>query len=159
MNRARKTAMLAMALVDRAHSTRSAGAEHVDRCLIVSIAAAAHQAWSANVYTLTSDMFPRSVVASVTGRRMSPERDGGVVFQRATGRILQANGNDYTPIFAMCASRTSSPGSSFTWYLDAADTAERRVAAWVDAGGPASIIRYCRRIAFATQTEASQCSP
>jgi ACS family hexuronate transporter-like MFS transporter len=27
---------------------------------------------------------------------------GGVLFQRATGRILEANGNNYTPIFAVC---------------------------------------------------------
>jgi ACS family hexuronate transporter-like MFS transporter len=27
---------------------------------------------------------------------------GGVLFQRVTGRILQANGNDYTPIFIVC---------------------------------------------------------
>jgi len=27
---------------------------------------------------------------------------GGVVFQRVTGRVLQANGSDYTPIFVVC---------------------------------------------------------
>src|SRR5205823_13204414 len=35
--------------------------------LIVGVAAAAHQAWSANVYTLASDMFPKSAVGSVVG--------------------------------------------------------------------------------------------
>lgn len=70
--------------------------------LIVGVAAAAHQAWSANVYTLASDMFPRSAVGSVVGIGAFAGAMGGVLFQRITGRILEANGNDYTPIFAVC---------------------------------------------------------
>jgi ACS family hexuronate transporter-like MFS transporter len=35
--------------------------------LIIGIAAAAHQAWSANIFTTVSDMFPKSATASVTG--------------------------------------------------------------------------------------------
>src|SRR5438552_4146463 len=69
---------------------------------IVSVAAAAHQAWSANVYTLASDMFPRAAVGSVVGIGAFAGAMGGVLFQRVTGRILQANGNDYTPIFIVC---------------------------------------------------------
>ena len=103
VNRARKTAMLAMALLIVPTALAPLAPSMWTAVIIVSIAAAAHQAWSANVYTLTSDMFPRSVVASVTGIGGFAGAMGGVVFQRATGRILQANGNDYTPIFAMCA--------------------------------------------------------
>jgi ACS family hexuronate transporter-like MFS transporter len=103
VNRARKTAMLAMALLIVPTALAPLAPNMWTAVIIVSIAAAAHQAWSANVYTLTSDMFPRSVVASVTGIGGFAGAMGGVVFQRATGRILQANGNDYTPIFAMCA--------------------------------------------------------
>ena len=69
---------------------------------IVSVAAAAHQAWSANVYTLASDMFPRAAVGSVVGIGAFAGGIGGWAFQRVTGRILQANGNDYTPIFIVC---------------------------------------------------------
>src|SRR3989454_9295369 len=69
---------------------------------IVSVAAAAHQAWSANVYTLASDMFPRAAVGSVVGIGAFAGAMGGVLFQRVTGRILEANGNDYTPIFIIC---------------------------------------------------------
>jgi len=68
---------------------------------IVSVAAAAHQAWSANVYTLASDMFPRAAVGSVVGIGAFAGAMGGVLFQRVTGRILQATGS-YTPIFAVC---------------------------------------------------------
>ena len=69
---------------------------------MVSVAAAAHQAWSANVYTLASDMFPRAAVGSVVGIGAFAGGIGGWAFQRVTGRILQANGNDYTPIFIVC---------------------------------------------------------
>jgi len=71
--------------------------------LIVSVAAAAHQAWSANVYTLASDMFPRAAVGSVVGIGAFTGGIGGWAFQRVTGRILDANGHDYTPIFLLCS--------------------------------------------------------
>ena len=35
--------------------------------IIIGVAASAHQAWSANIFTTVSDMFPKSTVASVTG--------------------------------------------------------------------------------------------
>jgi ACS family hexuronate transporter-like MFS transporter len=70
--------------------------------LIVGVAAAAHQAWSANVYTLASDMFPTSAVGSVVGIGAFGGAMAGVVFQRVTGRVLQANGSDYAPIFVVC---------------------------------------------------------
>jgi ACS family hexuronate transporter-like MFS transporter len=54
------------------------------------------------VYTLASDMFPRAAVGSVVGIGAFAGGIGGWAFQRVTGRILEANGNDYTPIFAVC---------------------------------------------------------
>jgi ACS family hexuronate transporter-like MFS transporter len=54
------------------------------------------------VYTLASDMFPRAAVGSVVGIGAFAGGIGGWAFQRVTGRILQANGNDYTPIFIVC---------------------------------------------------------
>ena len=102
VNRARKTTMLAMALliVPTALVSRAPGMWAA--VLIVGVAAAAHQAWSANVYTLASDMFPKSAVGSVVGIGAFAGAMGGVVFQRATGRVLQANGSDYAPIFLVC---------------------------------------------------------
>jgi len=81
--------------------------------LVVSVAAAAHQAWSANVYTLASDMFPRARWAQWWGSAHSPAAIGGWAFQRVTGRILEANGNDYTPIFIVCGLAYVSAGPSF----------------------------------------------
>ena len=67
VNAARKTAMLVCALAvvpmsspRSAHSCGSAVA-------LISLAAAAHQGWSANMFTLASDMFPRQAVGSVVG--------------------------------------------------------------------------------------------
>jgi len=102
VNRARKTVMLAMALL----IIPTAWAPHAGSLwtavLIVALAAAAHQAWSANVYTLASDMFPRSAVGSVVGIGAFAGAMGGVVFQRVVGRVLDANGQDYSPIFVVC---------------------------------------------------------
>ncbi|MBW3631300.1 MAG: MFS transporter [Gemmatimonadetes bacterium] len=71
---------------------------------IVSVAAASHQWWSANLYTIASDMFPKQAVASVIGLAGFAGAMGGVLFQRATGRILEATNNNYTIIFMVCGS-------------------------------------------------------
>jgi ACS family hexuronate transporter-like MFS transporter len=101
-NRGRKIAMLVAALLivptmfaPHARSMWAAVA-------IVSIAAAAHQWWSANLFTLTSDMFPKQAVASVVGIGGFIGAIGSVCFQLATGRILQATGSNYSIIFVMC---------------------------------------------------------
>ena len=102
VNRARKVTMLSMALLIVPTTLASRAPSMWAAVLIVGVAAAAHQAWSANVYTLASDMFPKSAVGSVVGIGAFAGAMGGVVFQRVTGRVLQANGSDYTPIFAVC---------------------------------------------------------
>jgi len=102
VNRARKTAMLAMALLIVPTAFAPLAGSMWTAVAIVSVAAAAHQAWSANVYTLASDMFPRAAVGSVVGIGAFAGAMGGVLFQRVTGRVLQANGNNYTPIFVVC---------------------------------------------------------
>ena len=102
VNRARKTAMLAMALLIVPTTLVSRAPTMWAAVLIVGVALAAHQAWSANVYTLASDMFPKFAVGSVVGIGAFGGAMGGVLFQRITGRVLQANGSDYTPIFMVC---------------------------------------------------------
>lgn len=102
VNWARKTTMLAMALLIVPTTLAPRAPTMWTAVLIVSVAAAAHQAWSANVYTLASDMFPKFAVGSVVGIGAFGGAMGGVLFQRITGRVLQANGSDYTPIFVVC---------------------------------------------------------
>jgi ACS family hexuronate transporter-like MFS transporter len=89
LNRARKTAMLTMALcvvpiVFAAHvsSVWSAVA-------LVGLAAAAHQGWSANMFTIASDMFPRRATGSVVGIGGMAGAVGGMLIATATGWILE----------------------------------------------------------------------
>jgi ACS family hexuronate transporter-like MFS transporter len=102
VNRARKTAMLLMALAIVPTALAPRAGSLWTAVLIVGLAAAAHQGWSANVYTLASDMFPPSAVASVSGIGGFAGAMGGVLFQWLTGRILDATGGNYASIFAVC---------------------------------------------------------
>jgi len=47
-------------------------------------------------------MFPRAAVASVVGLGGFAGAMGGVLFQRVTGRVLQATNNNYSLIFVVC---------------------------------------------------------
>jgi ACS family hexuronate transporter-like MFS transporter len=67
---------------------------------VVGLAAAAHQGWSANVFTLPSDMFPKSAVASVTGIGGMAGACGGFLLQLATGYIVGLT-HSYVPLFVM----------------------------------------------------------
>ena len=70
---------------------------------LVSIAAAAHQGWSANLFTLVSDMFPKRAVGSVVGIGGMAGSVGGMLIALVVGAILQKTGS-YVPIFVMAAS-------------------------------------------------------
>ena len=71
--------------------------------LLVGLAASAHQGWSANVYTLASDMFPRKAVGSVIGFAGMSGSIGGMLIAKVTGYLLQATGS-YVPVFLIAAS-------------------------------------------------------
>jgi ACS family hexuronate transporter-like MFS transporter len=70
---------------------------------IVGLATAAHQAFSANLYTIPSDMFPRAAVGSVVGIGGTVGAIGGMGMAWFTGYILQTTGS-YTLIFAVAGS-------------------------------------------------------
>ena len=65
---------------------------------VVSLALAAHQGWAANLFTIASDMFPRSAVGSVVGIGGTLGSAGGVLIQIATGYIVQWT-HSYLPLF------------------------------------------------------------
>jgi ACS family hexuronate transporter-like MFS transporter len=67
---------------------------------IIGVAAAAHQAWSANLMTLPSDMFPRAAVGSVVGIGGTAGAVGGMLMAKYNGYILDVFGS-YQPIFAI----------------------------------------------------------
>lgn len=58
--------------------------------VIIGLAAAAHQAWSANVYTLASDMFPKNVVGSVVGLASTFGTISGMLMSFFTGYLLDS---------------------------------------------------------------------
>jgi ACS family hexuronate transporter-like MFS transporter len=103
INAARKTTMLICALA----VTPIFFAQYVDSLwgavAIISLATAAHQAFSANIYTLPSDMFPRKAVGSVIGIGGTAGAVGGMLFSLFIGEVLERHGN-YTLIFLVSGS-------------------------------------------------------
>jgi MFS transporter, ACS family, aldohexuronate transporter len=77
--------------------------------LLIGLAGSAHQAWSANLYTTVSDMFPKKDVATIIGLGGMFGSAGGVVFPVMTGWLLdrfKAEGNvngGYAILFSICA--------------------------------------------------------
>lgn len=72
--------------------------------LIIGLATAAHQAFSANLYTLPSDIFPRGAVGSVVGIGGTVGAIGGMSMALFTGYILETTHNNYQILFGICAS-------------------------------------------------------
>jgi len=74
---------------------------------IICIAAAAHQAWSANLFTTVSDMFPKTTVASVIGIGTMAGGVGGFVIQKLAGYLTDfykaTPQTAYSIMFAVCA--------------------------------------------------------
>ena len=78
---------------------------------VISVAGAAHQAFSANLFTTVSDMFPKKAVGSVTGIGAAAGGLGGVLVQMMAGRLedyyrLTNNGDvstAYAIMFGVCA--------------------------------------------------------
>jgi ACS family hexuronate transporter-like MFS transporter len=66
---------------------------------LIGIAAAAHQGWSANVYTMASDCFPRKAVGSVIGLAGLGGALGGALVQPTVGKWLDFSHQSYAPLF------------------------------------------------------------
>jgi MFS transporter, ACS family, hexuronate transporter len=66
--------------------------------VLVGIATAGHQAFSATLYTFPSDVFPRQAVASVVGIGGTAGAIGGMLMAKYAGWVLDSMGS-YTPIF------------------------------------------------------------
>jgi MFS transporter, ACS family, hexuronate transporter len=70
---------------------------------LISLATAAHQGWSANLFTLTSDLFPRSAVGSVVGIGGTAGAAGGAILQISAGYIVELT-HSYLPLFLFAGS-------------------------------------------------------
>jgi ACS family hexuronate transporter-like MFS transporter len=100
-NWARKSALFifaaVMPLVTVAYYTKSAWTA----VILIGIAAGAHQGWSANLFTLTADMFPRKAVGSVVGIGSCAGAIGGTLMPLYAGKVLDANPSYYLPMFVI----------------------------------------------------------
>ena len=107
VTRARKTALLTFActvlpilLVTRVGNWTAV--------VLIGVAGASHQAWSANLFTSVSDMFPKRAVASVVGIGSTAGSLGGILFPIFSGKLLdrfQAAGDitsGYAVLFGIC---------------------------------------------------------
>ncbi len=103
VNRARKSSLLLFAVT----VTPIVFASKVDSLwgavALVCMATASHQAWSANIYTLISDMFPRSTVASLAGLAGFGGAIGGILLAKTAGYVLQFT-HSYFPLFIIAGS-------------------------------------------------------
>ena len=102
-NRARKSAMLlcASAVVPIVFAAKARNLWVA--VALIGLAAAAHQGWSVNLFTLVSDMFPQRAVASVVGIGGFGGAVGGMLVATFTGFLLQSTGS-YVPVFMMAGS-------------------------------------------------------
>ncbi len=99
VNLARKSAMLACAfcVLPVAFTFRVSGLWPAT--LLIGLAAAGHQGFSANLYTLTSDQFPLRAVGSVTGIGGMAGAIGGMLIAEVVGHLLQWTGSYVIPFF------------------------------------------------------------
>ena len=99
VNSARKAALGAVAAivpsVILASQTRSAWTA----VLLIGLATACHQAWSANIFTIASDMFPRRAVGTVVGFGGFAGGVGGILIAEFAGRVLNRDPSYYLPMF------------------------------------------------------------
>ena len=108
VTRARKTAMFGFALCVLPVLAVTVVGDWT-AVLLIGLAASAHQAWSANLFTTVSDMFPKPAVASVIGIGGMAGSAGGFIFPILTGYLIdrfQERGavtSAYSILFAICA--------------------------------------------------------
>ena len=97
LNYSRKAALLTCALCMPTGILAALSGSPWMALIFISIGTAAHQGWSANVFTLASDMFPKQDVGSVVGIGGAAGAFGGAILAWFAGHILQHH--SYLPLF------------------------------------------------------------
>jgi ACS family hexuronate transporter-like MFS transporter len=103
VNRGRKTAMLICALAVVPIVMASQAQDLWVAVALLSLATAAHQGWSANLFTTASDMFPRKAVGSIVGFGGMAGSIGGMLFSTSAGFLLELTGS-YMTLFIVSGS-------------------------------------------------------
>lgn len=99
LDAARKTSLLVCALCVLPVFAASSVANSWVTVLLVGLAAAAHQGWSANLYTFVSDTMPKRAVSSVVGLGGFAAGIASIGNAQAVGHVLTLTHNNYVPIF------------------------------------------------------------
>ena len=102
-NNARLAAMLFCAFLVVPIYTASSAKSVWTAIALISVAAGAHQGWSANLFTTSSDMFPRSAVGAVVGIGGMAGSVGSALFALFAGHILQLT-HSYAVLFGIASS-------------------------------------------------------
>jgi ACS family hexuronate transporter-like MFS transporter len=103
VNRSRKLVMLICALCVVPIVFASQVTDLWVAVALIGLAAAAHQGWSANIFTTASDMFPKKAVGSVVGLGGMAGSVGGMIFSASAGYILEWTGS-YLSLFIISGS-------------------------------------------------------
>ena len=103
VNKSRRLAMLICALLVVPVITAASTTDMWLAIMIIGLAAAAHQGWSANIFTTASDMFPKRAVGSVVGLGGFAGSVGGMILLTSSGYIVEGTGS-YIPLFIICGS-------------------------------------------------------
>lgn len=101
VNRARKTTMLICALCVVPIFFAAQTSSIVIAVALIALATAAHQGWSANLFTTVSDMFPKRAVGSVTGIGGMFGGIGGALLAAIAGKLIAVAG--YWPLFVFAS--------------------------------------------------------
>ena len=104
VNRARKIAMLICAIAVIAAIFTYKASDLWVAVALISVAAAAHQGWSANIFNLPSDVFPQKAVASVVGLGGMGGAVGGLLASPAIGHWLDWSHGAYGVLFVIAGS-------------------------------------------------------
>lgn len=104
VNLARKSVMLLCAVCVVPIVTVSRTSDLWTAVLVIGLAAAAHQGWSANIFTTASDMFPKRAVGSVVGLGGMAGAAGGLLLSPLVGYVLQHTHNNYLIPFLISGS-------------------------------------------------------
>jgi MFS transporter, ACS family, aldohexuronate transporter len=103
INAGRKTAMLVCAMLVTPIVFAAQTSNLWVAVILIGLAAAAHQGWSANIFTIASDTFPRHAIGSVVGLGGMAGAIGGMLISRLVGEILERSGS-YAIIFLIAGS-------------------------------------------------------
>ncbi|GAA0268660.1 MFS transporter [Alteraurantiacibacter aestuarii] len=97
INRARKTTLLIAALLAVPMVTVASAPSPMVAVMLIGLGTAAHQAFSSNIFTMISDLYPRRAVATIAGMGGAAGAVGGILIAQATGWTLELTGS-YVPI-------------------------------------------------------------